>query len=73
MPTIKSPRPPRQEVDAGVNGLIELVGHRMEIKLVFESRDVVAHLAQMSGGSVREFYCGSWARPSLRRRWTNST
>jgi hypothetical protein len=54
MPTIKVHDRHGKKVDAGVNGLIDLVGHRMEINHVFESRDVVAHLARMSGGSVRD-------------------
>jgi len=54
MPTIKVHDRTGKIVDSSINGLVELVGKRMDIGSVFASRDVVAYLAQMSGGSVRD-------------------
>lgn len=54
MPTIKVHDRSDKPVAAGIKGLVELVGKRIEISLVFASRKVVEYLAAMSGGSVRD-------------------
>jgi len=54
MPTIKVHDRTNKKVESGINGLVALVEKRIEIKSVFSSSDVVAYLAQMSGGSVRD-------------------
>ncbi len=54
MPTIKVHDRTGADVPTGIDGLVALVGRRMEIGLVFDSPEVVAYLAKMSGGSVRD-------------------
>ena len=54
MPTIKVHDRNDQPIAAGIAGLVDLVGRRMELSLVFESNPVVEYLAAMSGGSVRD-------------------
>jgi hypothetical protein len=54
MPTIKVRDRAGKKVNAGINGLVDLVGRRIQISDVFVSREVVAFLAEMSGGSVRD-------------------
>jgi len=54
MPTIKVHDRAGKPVAAGIDGLVELVSRRVEIGLVFDSPDVVAYLARMSGGSIRD-------------------
>lgn len=38
----------------GIEGLIQLVGRRLSLDLVFENQKVVRYLAEKSGGSVRD-------------------
>lgn len=54
MPTIKVHDRAGKPVPAGIEGLVELIGKRMVIDLVFDSREVVAYLAAQSGGSMRD-------------------
>jgi hypothetical protein len=54
MPTVKVHDRTGKTVPAGIEGLVGLVEKRMEISEVFTRREVVTHLARMSGGSVRD-------------------
>ena len=54
MPTVKVHDRDGKPVSAGIDGLVDLVDKRMDINAVFTRRDVVAYLARMSGGSVRD-------------------
>ncbi len=39
---------------AGLDGLIDLVGKRLDLKLIFSSKSVASYLVEMSGGSIRD-------------------
>ena len=54
MPTIKVHDRAGKPVPTGITGLVELVGKRMDTATVFSSPEVVAYLAEKSGGSVRD-------------------
>lgn len=54
MPTIKVHDRAGKPVAAGLEGLVALVGKRMDIGAVFSSEEVVSYLAAKSGGSMRD-------------------
>ena len=54
---------------AGIKALVEMIAKRVDLDEIFASKNVVRHLAQMSGGSVRDLmrlvaYSGNSARAS---------
>lgn len=54
MPNVKVRKKDGKPHKAGIDGLVELVGKRLSLKEGFQSINVARHLAEMSGGSVRE-------------------
>ena len=54
MPTIKVHNRAGNKVEDGIQGLVNLVAKRINISTVFSSPEVVALLAEKSGGSVRD-------------------
>jgi hypothetical protein len=54
LPTVKVQQKSGQPHKKGVDALVALVAARADLDNVFASRGVIRHLAQMSGGSVRD-------------------
>ena len=54
MPTVKIHDRDNAPVPDGIEGLVTLLAQRIELGLVFASREVAAFLAARSGGSVRD-------------------
>ncbi len=54
MPMIKISNPNNEAYRPGIDALVRLVAARAEVEAVFTSSEIVAFLAAMSGGSVRD-------------------